>query len=404
MRKLFLLSAVLLGFAGTLRAQTSVITVPAAASIVGVAPFFSDVRAFNTSYTSSLDVTATYRCFLGACPPAPTEQAFTLLPRESRAFNDMVASPSALNAPNSAGGVEFSFTGTSEQLVVTSRLFSTSPTPTVGMFIPGLPNSEAYALTVLTSVRNAGDGRGFRTNVGVFNPGNATVAVTFQILDNGVPVGNPVAIPGGVAAHAGAQVNAIFNAAGIATLSTVNAVIVATASAPIFSYAAVIDNNTSDPYLVIGAEDQSVTPVVTATPTATPTMTPTLSGPTATRTPTAPGPTDTPTPPGPTPTPTPPPGGTQLVAVTSQGGTQFIDSISGTSTSTIPAGTTIQWLWDTGFHSTTSGPCPPCTGDGLWDSGQGSGMTFSHTFGVAGTFPYFCSVHGTSMTGMVIVN
>ena len=40
------------------------VTLPAAASIVGGAPFFSDVRAFNTSYTAPLQVTATYRCFI----------------------------------------------------------------------------------------------------------------------------------------------------------------------------------------------------------------------------------------------------------------------------------------------------------------------------------------------------
>src|ERR1700730_5620967 len=116
------------------------VTLPAAASIVGGAPFFSDVRAFNTSYSSSLDVTATYRCFLagagGSCASGTPVFPFTLQPRESRALNDIVAQTCL--APNTAGGVEFSFTGESGQLVITSRLFSTQPTPTVGMFIPGL--------------------------------------------------------------------------------------------------------------------------------------------------------------------------------------------------------------------------------------------------------------------------
>ena len=47
--------------------QHTTITLPAAASIVGVSPFFSDVRLFNTSYTDDLLVTARYRCFLGSC-------------------------------------------------------------------------------------------------------------------------------------------------------------------------------------------------------------------------------------------------------------------------------------------------------------------------------------------------
>src|SRR4051794_30318653 len=82
------------------------ITIPAAASIVGLAPFFSDVRVFNRSYSSPAEVTATYRCFLGSCPAASAPLTFTLAPRETRAFDDMVAA--AFQAPNSAGGVELS--------------------------------------------------------------------------------------------------------------------------------------------------------------------------------------------------------------------------------------------------------------------------------------------------------
>jgi plastocyanin len=294
----------------------------------------------------------------------------------------MVASASAFNTPNSAGGVEFSHTGESEQLVVTSRLFSTAPTPTVGMFIPGLGISEAYPNTVLTSVRNAGPDAGFRTNAGVFNPGDAAVSLTFTIFDGGAQAGTPVSRT--VGAHSGLQVNLIFTAAGVPNLSTANAVIVVNATGPLFTYAAVIDNATTDPYLVIGAEDQPPQPVATATPT-------------------PPGATATPTPPGPTATPTPPPGQTFTVNV-GQGGNNFVDQVSGNSTSTIHVGDTIHWVWVSGFHSTTSGPCPPCSGDGMWNHGPGTGLTFDFTFNQAGTFPYFCSNHGSIMTGTVVVN
>jgi plastocyanin len=33
-----------------------------------------------------------------------------------------------------------------------------------------------------------------------------------------------------------------------------------------------------------------------------------------------------------------------------------------------------------------------------------SSGTFNHTFPSAGSFPYFCTVHGSLMTGMVVVN
>jgi len=58
---------------------------------------------------------------------------------------------------------------------------------------------------------------------------------------------------------------------------------------------------------------------------------------------------------------------------------------------TIDLGDTVDWVWDSGFHSTTSVA-------GLsesWDSGRHSPtFSFDHTFSHVGVFPYYCSVHG----------
>jgi len=356
-----------------------VVTLPAAASIVGAAPFFSDVRAFNTSYTNPLAVTARYRCFIPSTCTAGTPQIdFTLQPRESRAFDDMVNH--TFGAPDTAGGVEFDFSGSSGQLVVTSRLYSTEPEPTVGMFIPGLPDSDAHPTTVLTSIRNLGSGPGFRTNVGVYNRGDSTASVTFRIFDGGVQVGN--AVPVNVAGHSGAQVNRIFNIAGAATHATSNAIIVVNSNVQVFSYAAVIDNNTTDPIFVVGAEDQlpqALTPVATNTPSGG----------------------------NPTPTRTPTPSATVRIVNVGAGAPRFSDSVERGRTSHIHVGTTVRWVWDNDGmdHSTTSGPCPPCTGDGLWDSGTMSAGQFEYTFHTAGSFPYFCIPHvDLGMVGEVIVS
>ena len=304
----------LLGLACVLALGAESLTLPAAASIVGGAPFYSDVRAFNTSYSASLEVTATYRCFIPAsCFAATPLIQFSLGPRESRAFNDMIVS--AFHAPNTAGGVEFEYGGFDGQLVVTSRLYSTAPTPTVGMFIPAMHVSQAHAASVLTSIRHdpAGTPGGFRTNVGMFNPGTDPVAVVFTIFLSGVPVGVPVSR--NVAGRSGTQVSAFFETAGAGAISTENAVIVVSATAPIFSYAAVIDNATSDPIFVVGASNGAPAPTPTNTTTAaTATRTATAGTPTvtATSTNTPTGPTTTPsitntptlTPTGPTRTPT----------------------------------------------------------------------------------------------------
>jgi plastocyanin len=132
----------------------------------------------------------------------------------------------------------------------------------------------------------------------------------------------------------------------------------------------------------------------------------TIVGPNATATPTPPtGTTATATPPvGNTPTPTPPAGQTRVVDVGPGGAMTFVDRVSGNSTTTINVGDTVNWVWVTDVHSTTSGTCTvTCTPDGIWDSGVGQGLTFSHTFNQPGTFPYYCIAHGAMMQGTVVV-
>jgi uncharacterized protein (TIGR03118 family) len=74
---------------------------------------------------------------------------------------------------------------------------------------------------------------------------------------------------------------------------------------------------------------------------------------------------------------------------------------------TIAVGDTVTWTNTGSFtHTTTSGTT---TGgvrhpDGLWDSGSVlPGQTYSRVFAQAGTFPYYCTPHYTSMTGTVTV-
>ena len=70
----------------------------------------------------------------------------------------------------------------------------------------------------------------------------------------------------------------------------------------------------------------------------------------------------------------------------------------------IQPGDTVQWIWDANTHSTTSGS--PGNASGFWNSGVlNDGATFTHVFSDPGTFPYYCSVHGSccGMTGIVYV-
>jgi plastocyanin len=252
------------------------------------------------------------------------------------------------------------------------------------LFIPGAASSAAHPLTFLEQIANAGPGKGFRTNTGAFNAGDTGITATFSVFNGGALLGSQERqIP----PHSGVQINNIFNAIDQASVATDNAVILVTASGDLFTYAAVIDNNTSDPSFVAGAEDKPAPSGFPPPPTATPQP---------------PAPTATPVPPAPTPTPA---ARTAIVSV-GQGGMNFVDQSSGSSITTIQVGDTVRWNWVSGFHSTTSGTCSGsnCQRDGKWDSGEGSGKAFSFRFTQAGTYNYFCTVHGAAMTGVVQVN
>ncbi|MEP6992925.1 MAG: plastocyanin/azurin family copper-binding protein [Acidobacteriota bacterium] len=375
MRKTLLGVVLLSCIAVSLRGEK--VALPAVASIVGAAPFFSDVRVFNTSYNSPLAVTATYRCFIASvgstCPATAPQMQFTLAPRQSKPFNDIVAA--ALAAPGTAGGVEFDFSGSEDQLVVTSRLYSTSPSPTVGMFIAGVSSSNGQTTSVLTSIRNGGAVKGFRTNAGFYNANDASASVTFQIFNDGAPAGNPVSSPAPIPGHSGVQFSSIFSLAGVPSFETESAVIVATSNVPVFAYAAVLDNNTTDPIFVVGAHDQAQT-----------------SAP------------------------------SNATVHVGQGGTVYVDSVSGTGVTTVNVGDTVTWVWEgTLNHGTSSGTCvgggpgpygmspqgygSSCTPSGTWGSGiHMAPYSYSYTFTQAGTFPYYCNVHMNAMTGRVVVN
>jgi plastocyanin len=120
------------------------------------------------------------------------------------------------------------------------------------MFIPGLRNSEAHSVSVLTSLSNGA----FRTNIGVYNGEDSGVVVTIRLFNGATQLGNQVVTLG---PRSGAQINQIFNAVGQAGLTTTNAHAVVETNDPnaeVFSYAAVIDNATTDPIFVTGAEDE----------------------------------------------------------------------------------------------------------------------------------------------------
>lgn len=275
-----LFSAILL-LAPSFSARAETVTLPVAVSAEGRGGirFASDVRVFNTSYTDVLTVTAIFR-FGGQ------QNVFQLGPRQATAFDDICLSLFA--APSSLGAVDFITNGAPGQLTVTSQLRSPATEGGhVGMFVPGLPQSAAHPVTVLTGLVNGES----RTNVGVYNPNEVAVNASIRLFDGPVLLGT---VPAPLAPHAVSQYNDIYRLTGFEGLVTTDGyatVESGDAGLPLFTYAAEADNISGDLILVVGSADV-----------------PAPGGflpPTATVTQSVPSPTPTPTPVPSTPTPTP---------------------------------------------------------------------------------------------------
>jgi len=73
-----------------------------------------------------------------------------------------------------------------------------------------------------------------------------------------------------------------------------------------------------------------------------------------------------------------------------------------TAVDTIVAGSTVTWTWNGGSHSIQSTGLPP----EIFRNSVvlvGANSTYSVTFRNPGTYPYQCAVHGSAMTGTIVV-
>jgi plastocyanin len=70
------------------------------------------------------------------------------------------------------------------------------------------------------------------------------------------------------------------------------------------------------------------------------------------------------------------------------------------ASATIAAGDSVTWVWSGSSHSVTEGTPG---GAHAFDSGVKSSGKFGHRFNTAGTVHYFCTVHGSAMSGTIIV-
>ena len=122
-----------------------------------------------------------------------------------------------------------------------------------------------------------------------------------------------------------------------------------------------------------------------------------------------PGPAPAPAPapaPGPAPAPAPPPAPAPSTAAVIVGNVFFKSGHNGSTNpavDTVAVGGTVTWTWtNTGDvpHSVESQGTPSFTSSAIR---TGDGSTHQVTFATAGTYSYDCAVHGTAMSGTIVV-
>ena len=239
------------------------LTLPVAASLHGASAsfFHSDVTLTNSSAESAA-VTARYRCSTGSCKQS--DQTVSLAAGESRVLTDIVAT--LFQAPETAGAIEFEGPA---GVLVESRLYTPSrPAATTGAALAGFPDACAASQAVLTALSHSADAtRGFRSNVGVYNPNDVPLMLDFDLRD---PQGGPLArFTRPVGPKASVQFR-VFDEAGVTRdVADAYCVVRGDGAHRFFAYAAVVDNRTQDSTLVSGRADREASSEPVVLPAAT---------------------------------------------------------------------------------------------------------------------------------------
>lgn len=216
--------------------------------------FATDLRVFNPSYDNSINTLLEY--FAGGTTPntnASQSMSVTIPARGTAAIDDVTG----------ASGLDVSGIGAMRvsgisNLVVTSRIYAdlrNSGKGTFGQFAAGFPRSAALRRGALPQLSNRSDlSAGSRTNLGFFNPTNQLVTVRLELRD---AAGGVVASTLLLLQPLTQQQNSIGSY--FPTLAdAANLTLTFDASAPIVTYASVVDNVSTDQIFVFAQEDTGV--------------------------------------------------------------------------------------------------------------------------------------------------
>jgi hypothetical protein len=159
------------------------------------------------------------------------------------------------------GGVGAVRLRSSQPFLASSRTYNSGDgtSGTFGQLVPGLSADQALQTGILLQVANDPAPSGFRSNLGLLNPGLTTATVGYKVYDVGSATllgeGSRTLLP-----LAFLQVNDLFGSIGAGATVAPNATVEVTASRPVFTYASVLDNTSGDALFVLPYPD-SGTPI-----------------------------------------------------------------------------------------------------------------------------------------------
>jgi len=225
-------------------------------SITGtVNNFRTDARVFNPSATKDITITASFLPVGNVNNNGVGSTTFTVTKRQMRVLDDVVA---AIFNTSGLGAIRLS---SPDDFEATARIYAQVATGTLGQFVPGLNVGQSMTKGVLLQLKS---NAAFRTNIGVVSPVNAAVNVTWRLYDKNnalISTGPTMTLqPFGVIGPTNMAGGLFFPIPAGADLN--DAWVSYQSDNPIFAYASVIDNSTTDPTFIPAVPDSGETIVV----------------------------------------------------------------------------------------------------------------------------------------------
>ncbi|HUP48218.1 MAG TPA: hypothetical protein VNA04_05440, partial [Thermoanaerobaculia bacterium] len=188
---------------------------------------------------------------------------FTVAKRSMHILNDVT---SALFGTSALGAIQFD---SPDPLEVTSRIYAQLPGGTLGQFGPGLPASAAKSKGAILQLKDNGEPGTpgtFRTNIGLLNPTSAESVVSWTLYDRNnaaAATGTTTLPPYGTTPPVRMSSPAAarwFQPVPPAGVDLSDAWVSFSATSPVFAYASVVDNGTTDQTFVPAVDDAGVPP------------------------------------------------------------------------------------------------------------------------------------------------